>query len=67
MSNPWSKKNPYLSAWLSGANAIAGSARSRTSGTVQAQAAAATRQMAEVVMSAWLAPLARPTRGRGRR
>ena len=27
MRNPWLKKNPFLSMWLSGANAIAGSAR----------------------------------------
>jgi hypothetical protein len=27
MKNPWTKKNPFLSMWLSGANAVAGSAR----------------------------------------
>lgn len=29
MKNPWLKKNPMLSMWLSGANAVAGAARSR--------------------------------------
>jgi hypothetical protein len=29
MKNPWTKKNPFLSMWLSGANAVAGSARGR--------------------------------------
>lgn len=29
MKNPWIKKNPWLSMWLSGANAVAGAARSR--------------------------------------
>lgn len=29
MKNPWAKKNPLLSMWLSGANAVAGSARGR--------------------------------------
>jgi hypothetical protein len=29
MSNPWLKKNPFMSMWLSGANRIAGSARSQ--------------------------------------
>jgi hypothetical protein len=68
MSNPWSKKNPYLSAWLSGANAIAGSARGHAANGMQRQVAAATRQMTEVVMSAWLAPLAVKTpKGRKRR
>ena len=28
MANPWTKKNPLLSMWLSGANAVAGKARS---------------------------------------
>ena len=27
MANPWTKKNPLLSMWLSGANAVAGKAR----------------------------------------
>jgi len=27
MQNPWTKKNPFLSMWLSSANAVAGSAR----------------------------------------
>ena len=27
MANPWTKRNPLLSMWLSGANALAGSAR----------------------------------------
>ena len=27
MANPWTKKNPFLSMWLSGANALAGKAR----------------------------------------
>ena len=29
MKNPWIKKNPLLSMWLSGANAVAGAARGR--------------------------------------
>jgi hypothetical protein len=28
MAKPWTKKNPFLSMWLSGANAVAGKARS---------------------------------------
>ena len=38
MSNPWLKKNPFMSLWLSGANKVMGSARS--------QAAAATKREA---------------------
>ena len=29
MSNPWLKKNPLMSMWMSGANAVMGAARSR--------------------------------------
>ena len=32
MRNPWSKKNPLMSLWLSGANAVAGAAREQLSG-----------------------------------
>ena len=32
MANPWTKKNPLLSMWLSGANAVAGKARSAGAG-----------------------------------
>ena len=35
MSNPWLKKNPFMSMWLSGLNAAAGSARGRA--TAQAK------------------------------
>ena len=37
MANPWMKKNPFLSLWLSGANAVLGKAR----GEAMAQAARA--------------------------
>jgi hypothetical protein len=56
MSNPWLKKNPYLSMWLSGANAVASAAQGHARNHVQRQAAAATRQMTQTVMSAWLTP-----------
>ena len=29
MSNPWLKKNPFMSMWLSGANSVASTARAR--------------------------------------
>jgi hypothetical protein len=41
VKNPWGKKNPFLSMWLSGANAIAGAARSRVSAEAKRQASAA--------------------------
>jgi hypothetical protein len=57
MSNPWTKKNPFMSLWLSGANAVANRAR----GPMHA---AANRQNAEIVKEAtrfwtrtWLAAM----------
>jgi hypothetical protein len=29
MKNPWTKKNPFMSMWLSSANAVVGSTRGR--------------------------------------
>jgi hypothetical protein len=37
MSNPWLKKNPFMSMWLSGANKIAGTARSRVAAEAKRQ------------------------------
>lgn len=45
MANPWTKKNPLLSLWLSGANAVAGKARG-------AATAEAKRQQTGVVKEA---------------
>ena len=58
MSNPWLKKNPYLSMWLSGANAVAGAAQGRARSTAKRKATTATRQVTEAVVSAWLTPFA---------
>jgi hypothetical protein len=38
MKNPWVKKNPFLSMWLSGANAIIGSARGHATAQAKRQA-----------------------------
>jgi hypothetical protein len=70
MSNPWLKKNPAMSLWLSGANAVAGAARAAAGQQAKRQAAAATRQLTGAVFEAWLAafaaPPARPARRKRR-
>ena len=38
MKNPWTKKNPLMSMWLSGANRVAGSARGQASAAAKRQA-----------------------------
>ncbi|WP_180736501.1 hypothetical protein [Paraburkholderia sp. PGU19] len=35
MKNPWLKKNPLLSMWLSGANAVLGSTRGHAMATAK--------------------------------
>lgn len=37
MKNPWTKKNPLLSMWLSGANAITGAARGHIAAAMKRQ------------------------------
>lgn len=37
MSNPWMKKNPFMSLWLSGAHRIAGSASSQVAAETKRQ------------------------------
>ena len=64
--NPWTKKNPILSMWLSGANAVAGSVRSRATAEAKRQASTmanrGTKQMVDLWTSAWLPPT--PTKRR---
>jgi hypothetical protein len=59
MANPWLKKNPFMSMWLSTANRVAGTLRGQA--TVQAK-----RQVKAVIAQAIspLAPNAKPRRKR---
>ena len=41
MANPWFKKNPFMSMWLSGANAVANTARVRIAAEAKRQSTAA--------------------------
>jgi len=45
MKNPWLKKNPFLSMWLSGANRIAGTARVHAAAAIKREAAQASRSV----------------------
>ena len=55
MANPWTKKNPFLSMWLSGANALAGRARSAGAAAAKRQQTSLAKQMARLWSGAWLA------------
>ena len=54
MTNPWLKKNPYMSMWLSAFNTAANTVRGHATQQIQRQAAAATTQAAQAWMDAWL-------------
>ena len=65
MKNPWLKKNPLMSMWLSGANAMLGSARSRTMAEVQRQSAAMMAEGTRQMFRFWTGDLSStPTRKR---
>jgi len=68
--NPWGKRNPFLSMWLSGANAVFGATRNQVMRAMHRQAnavmAEGTRQMLAL---SGMAPAARkrPVKRRRRR
>lgn len=43
MKNPWLKKNPLMSMWLSGANKVAGAARGKAAAAVKREATRASK------------------------
>jgi hypothetical protein len=53
MTNPWLKKNPLLSMWLSGANAVAGSARGRIASDVKRQSTIVVNGAASDMFTMW--------------
>ncbi len=53
MSNPWLKKNPFMSMWLSGVHRIAGSARARVSAEAKRQASHALTKATEEGIRQW--------------
>ena len=57
MDNPWMKKNPFMSMWLSTANRVVGSLRGRAT-------AQANRQLKAVITEATSAPAPKAKRKR---
>ena len=68
MSNPWLKKNPFMSLWRSGANKVMGSARGQATATATATvkreankaAAAVSAAAAQQVTEFWANTLTKP-------
>jgi hypothetical protein len=60
MRNPWIKKNPLMSMWLSGANAVMGSARSRATAEGKRQAALIMAEGTKQMVRFWSGGLVAP-------
>jgi hypothetical protein len=67
MSNPWLKKNPWLSLWLSGANRVANTARGHVTSEARRQTASATNRAIDDVFDFWTAALTPAKRPRKRK
>ena len=55
MKNPWVKKNPFLSMWLSGANTVAGKARSRATAESRRQVSTMMTDTTKQIIDFWSA------------
>lgn len=53
MVNPWLKKNPFMSVWLSAANSAANTARGHATAAFKRQSQATVTQATNEVMSFW--------------
>ncbi len=60
MKNPWTKKNPFLSMWLSGANAMMGSARGVANAQAKRQAVTLMTEGTKEIGKFWSGALAAP-------
>jgi hypothetical protein len=67
LKNPWTKRNPYLSMWLSAANTVAGTARSRLTAASKRQAATMMTRGAAQAADFWTKVLTSPTGVKKRR
>ena len=57
LKNPWLKKNPFMSMWLSGANKVAGAARGLAAAAVKRETTRASKDVAaegtKQVLDSW--------------
>lgn len=67
MSNPWLKKNPFMSLWLSAANSVAGRARGQIAAGAKRQSHAAVTQATQQVMDFWTGGLTAAPKPRAKR
>ncbi len=60
MRNPWLSKNPFMSAWLSAANKVAGSARGQATAAAKRQATTVQNDMTRQIVDFWSGKAAVP-------
>ena len=53
MANPWLKKNPFMSMWLSGAHSVANTARGQIAAEVKRQSTAAIHSASRDAFAVW--------------
>ena len=53
MANPWLKKNPFMSMWLSGAHSVANTARGQIAAEARRQSSAAMNTAARDDFAVW--------------
>jgi len=53
MANPWLKKNPFMSLWLSSANRVAGSVRGQVAAEARRQTTSAAHQATNDIVKFW--------------
>jgi hypothetical protein len=69
MSNPWLKKNPFMSMWLSGANSVASRARGQVAAEAKRQSASVANNAVSDMFGFWtsaMTPTPAPKRKRKR-
>ena len=69
MKNPWLKKNPLMSMWLSSANRVAGSVRAHATAQAKRQATTSARSATTELARLWTSALTgvKPVKKRKRR
>lgn len=67
MRNPWLKKNPFMSAWLSGANRVLGSARGHMTATAKRQISAVQADVTRDLIDFWTGRAKPPSMKRKKR
>lgn len=60
MSNPWLKKNPFMSMWMSAAHRIAGTLRGQATAQVKRQVRAAVTEATNENIKSWSAAVTGP-------